>query len=163
MANYKLVLDDDLKEEFLLIAIHCTEPDYKMAFLLNQHLGFQLNRCRLDLDYSKGGLEISFPHYEFEDELAYIGYDLLANKCKTPQARTIASGGLFSDETAEELYNEYLLPELQKVDYLLKVSSDYGVVPKRKLLNDINEVNQVISAYEVEVNTLKSKHNLIFD
>ena len=163
MANYKLVLDDDLREDFLLIAMHCTEPDYKMAYLLNQCLGIQLKRCRVDLDYSKNGLEISFPHFDYEDELSYTEYDLLANKCKTRQARTIASGGLFSEETSEELYNEYLIPELQKVDYLFKVSSEDGVVPTRKLLHDINEVNQVISAYEVEVNTLKSKHNLIFD
>lgn len=163
MANYKLVLDDDLKDEFLLIAMHCTEAEYKMAYLLNQKLGIQLKRCKLDLDYSMDGLEISFPHYEYEDELDYVAFDLLSNKCKTPRAKTVASGGLFADEESETLYTEYLLPELDRVDYLLKVSSEIGQVPVRKLLMDINEINPVISAYEVDISKMKSKHNLIFD
>ena len=163
MANYKLVLEDDFRDDFNLIALHCTEPDYKMAYLLNDRLGIQLKRCRVDLDYSKDGLEISFAHYDYEDALDYMDFDLLSNKCKTPRARTVASGGLFDDTESESLYTEYLLPELDKVDYLLKVNSDYNQVPIRKLLLDINEVDQVISAYEVELAGLKSKHNLIFD
>ena len=100
MANYKLILEDDFKDEFTLIAIHCSEEAYKMAFLLNQHLSLQLKRRRTDLDFSKQGLELSFPWFEFEDEYEYTTYDLLANSFKTINARTIASGGLFNDEAS---------------------------------------------------------------
>ncbi len=163
MANYKLILEDDFKDEFTLIAIHCSEDSYKMAYLLNKHLSLQLQRRRTDLDFSKQGLEISFAWFEFEDLYAYNNYDLLRNKFKTVGARTVASGGLFGIEDSEEQIIEYLLPEMKTVDYLLKISSDYQDVPIRKLLHDLNEINQVISAYSIEVEKLKSKNNLIFD
>ena len=163
MANYKLILDDDYKDEFTLIAIHCSEDPYKMAYLLNKHLSLQLQRKRTDLDFSKQGLEISFPWFEFEDQTDYTYYDLLANKCKSVSARTVASGGLFETEESEELITEHLLPEMKTADFLLKITSDFQVVPVRSVLHDINTINQVISAYTVEVDKLKSKNNLIFD
>ena len=163
MANYKLILEDDFKDEFTLIAIHCGEEAYKMAFLLNQHLSLQLKRRRTDLDFSKHGLELSFPWFEFEDEHEYTTYDLLANSFKTINARTIASGGLFNDEASAELITEYLIPELKSADYLLKITYESQQLPIRKLLLDLNEIDQVISAYTVEIDQLKSKNNLIFD
>ncbi|MBT8262652.1 MAG: IPExxxVDY family protein [Bacteroidia bacterium] len=163
MANYKLILEDDFKDEFTLIAIHCSEDPYKMAYILNRQLSLQLQRKRTDLDFSKKGLEITFPWYEFEDQLDYTYYDLLANKCKTIAARTVASGGLFGADDSEEIIIEYLIPELKTVDFLMKISSDFEDVYIRKLLHDINDINQVISAYAVEVENLKSKNNLIFD
>ena len=163
MANYKLILDEDFRDEFTLIAIHCSVEAYKMAYLLNNHLALQLKRKRVDLDFSKDGLEITFPWFEFEDEAEYTSHDLLANKCKTERARTVASGGLFSDSKADEIITEYILPELKKVDYLLKITSEDDNIPMRKLLLDINDINEVISAYQLEPEELKSKNNLIFD
>lgn len=163
MANYKLILEDDLKDDFSLIAIHCSVEAYKMAYLLNQNLSLQLKRRRTDLDFSKRGLELSFPWYEYENEQEYITYDLLANSFKSVSARTIASGGLFGIEDSAELITEYLLPELKTADYLLKITSESQPLPLRKLLLDINDINLVISAYTVEIEQLKSKNNLIFD
>lgn len=163
MANYKLILEDEFREDFSLLAIHCSSDAYKMAYLLNRNLGLKLHRRRTDLDFSKHGLEISFPWFEFEDEQEYVTYDLLANKFRTVAARTVASGGLFGSDDSEEIITEHLIPELKKVDYLLKISSDSNATPLRKLLHNINEINEVISVYSVEMDTLKSKHNLIFD
>ncbi len=163
MANYKLVLGDDIKDEFTLIAIHCTVEAYKMAYLINNHLALQLHRLREDLEFSKVNVEITFPQFEFEDNNEYITYNLLANKCKTISAGTVASGELFEEESSEEFVTHYVLPELKTVDFLLKITSDYKQVSLRKLLLDINEINEVISAYNIETNTLRSKNNLIFD
>lgn len=163
MANYKLVLDDDIKDDFILIAIHCSVEAYKMAYLINRFVGLKLERRRVDLDFSKKGLEVTFPWFEFEDKNEYTAYDLLANKCKSRSAHTVASGGLFGGGGSEELITEFLLPELKTVDFLLKITSDFEQVPIRKLLNDINEINEVISAYQLQTDDLRSRNNLIFD
>jgi hypothetical protein len=163
MANYKLIIEEDFNTDFSLLAIHCSEDAYKMAYLLNRHVGLKLRRRRTDLDYSKQGLEISFPWFEFEDENEYTTYDLLANKFRTKSARTVASGGLFAEEDSEEIVTVYLIPELRNVDYFLKISSDSMQLPLRKLVHEINDINEVISVYTVEIDQLKSKHNLIFD
>ncbi|MCW5520927.1 IPExxxVDY family protein [Aureitalea sp. L0-47] len=163
MANYKLILEEDFNTDFSLLAIHCSADAYKMAYLLNRYLGLKLHRRRTDLDFSKQGLEISFPWFEFEDEQEYTTYDLLSNKFRTVGARTVASGGLFGEEDSEEMVTENLIPELRNVDYFLKISSDSLQLPLRKMAQSINEINEVISVYTVEIDQLKSKHNLIFD
>ena len=163
MAHYKLLLEDDAKEHYSLVAIHCSLEAYKMAFFLNKHLQFRLLRRRVDLEFSKKGLEITFPLFEFIDEHHYTTYFLVANKCKTLKARTVASGGLFENDASDETITHYLMPAYKQVDFFLKIDSEYDQVPIRKLLMQLNEVNEIISAYTVDTTTLKSKENLIFD
>lgn len=163
MANYKLVLEEDFRDDFKLLAIHCSIEPYKMAYLLNKHALLRLKRSRRDLDFSKEGLEITFPWFYFEDEQHYVAYDLLANKCKTEMAQTIASGGLFSEENPIETTTHFVLPEFKQADFLLKITSENEKTPIKKLLLSINEIDQVISAYTIATDQLKSKNNLIFD
>lgn len=163
MALHKLVLDDDFSEDYSLVAIHCSEEAYKMAFLLNQHLSLRLRRCEVDLDFSNDGLEVTFPLFEFEDDSQYTHYQLVGNKCKSKEAQVQSSGGLFEAETSEKIVITYLLPEFRSVDFFLKVSSDYKEVALKKISLAINEIKQVISAYQVPTETIKSRNNLIFD
>ena len=87
----------------------------------------------------------------------------MANKCKTSSTNTIASGGLFDDEASKEVITKFLIPEFKKVDFFLKIASEYETPPIRKLLMQLNEIDQVISAYTLEQQQIKSKDNLIFD
>lgn len=61
MATHKLVLDDDFEEDFSLIAIHCSEEPYKVAYILNQFARLKLRREKLDLAFSSSGMEIRLP------------------------------------------------------------------------------------------------------
>jgi hypothetical protein len=87
----------------------------------------------------------------------------LANKCKTTTARTTASGSLFETEPTEEMVTKFLVPEFKKVDFFLKIETDQDIVPIRKYVSKIAEIKQVISAYEVSLDKLKSKNHLIYD
>jgi hypothetical protein len=123
MANHKLILDDDIGEEFTLLAIHCSVEAYKMAYLLNKKVSLQLHRREVDLDFSVNGLEASFPLFEFENSTDYITYFLVANKHKSVLANTASSGGLFGDEIQQEVVTTFLLPEFKNVDFFLKIIS----------------------------------------
>lgn len=163
MGTHKLILSNDFNEDFSLIAIHCSEKSFKLAYLLNQFAGLRLHRRKRDLEYSNKGLEITFPHFEYKDQYHYTDYHLIANKQKSTPAKTTSSSGLFQGMEQEETITFYLLPEYKKVDYFLKIQSDGDKVPTRVLITTINNIKQVISAYEVPTETLKSKNNLIFD
>lgn len=163
MGTHKLILDDDFAEDFSLIAIHCSEESYKLAYLLNQFVGLRLQRERLDLEYSNNGLEITFPLFGFNDIMKYTTYYLVANKCKSQVAKLASSGGLFGDLSQEETVTTILIPEYKQVDFFLKIQSDYDQVATRNLIANINDIKQVISAYDVQTENLKSKNNLIFD
>jgi hypothetical protein len=163
MAHHKLVLEELPSDEFSLIAIHCSTEAYKMAFTLNKHLGLRLHRRRTDLDFSSDGLDVFFELYEFDQTERYTTFSLLANKCKTTTARTTASGSLFETEPTEEMVTKFLVPEFKKVDFFLKIETDQDIVPIRKYVSKIAEIKQVISAYEVSLDKLKSKNHLIYD
>lgn len=163
MAHHKLIFDEDFEEPYTLIAIHCSEEAYKMGYLMNKHLHLRLKRTQTDLDFSAQGLLITFPLYDFEDAHKYTHFYLVANKCRSVEAGLQSTGGLFAELVSEKSTLHYLLPEFKKVDYFLKIYSDFETVPLRKILSEINEIKQVISAYTVEMDNIKSKNNLIFD
>jgi hypothetical protein len=163
MAHHKLLLDDDIKEDFSLVAIHCSEEAYKMAFTLNQHLHLRLKRKRADLDFSNDGLQVTFPIFKFEDQFQYTTYYLVSNKCKSIAANVTSSEGLFGDDVSESTVLTLLLPEFKQADFFLKIESDHKTIPLRKNVALINEIKQVISAYKIEEHQLKSNHNLIFN
>jgi len=163
MAVHKLILEDDFNNEFSLIAIHCSEEAYKMAYMLNKHVPLHLERKLVDLDFSNNGLELTFPIFEYEDELSYVLYNLVSNKSKSLSAKVHSSGGLFDQVASEKTVTTYLLKEFKNVDFFLKIHSDYEKVPTRKIVSVINEIEQVISAYSIEIENIKSKNNLIFN
>jgi len=163
MAHYKLVMEEEFEEPFTLIAVHCSEEEYKVAYLMNQHLNTRFKRRRVDIDFPADGLMITFPIFDFLDEFNYSQFHLVANKCRTVEASLQSSDGLFSDITSEKATNHFLLPEFKKVDYFLKIYSDFENVPLQSLVSQINNIEQIVSAYTVEIDTIKSKNNLIFD
>ncbi|MDC7994906.1 IPExxxVDY family protein [Altibacter sp. HG106] len=163
MGHYKLVLDEACDEVYSLVAIHCSEADYKMAYLLNQHTHMRLHRERTDIDLSKNGLSITFPWFTYEHAQHDIQYHLVANKCKSVEAKMVSGGGLFSTSEEENTRTHYLLPEYKNVDFFLKIQSEDTPPSLRKLLLEINEIRHVISAYSIASEAIKSKNNLIFN
>ena len=163
MTSYKLLMEDDEKEIFSLLAIHCSEEAYFTAYLLNKYLGFQLKRERLDLNYVNNGLEVNFPLFQYENRLQYTTYNLVVNKCISYAAHVYSSGGLFHGDASEKTVITYLIPEYSKVDYFLKIHSEYESILLRNIIKEINDITRIISAYEVGVDSLKSKNNLIFN
>jgi len=119
----------DLEDDYLLIGIHSTEEDYRLAYLINKHLNTKFVRYKDNLDFKDSAVE--FPL--FEDGLF---------------------GGNYSTTS-------YLLPEKKKVDFLLKIE---GCAPEfiLEMVNKLNKLDQIITSYQIETNTLKSKYNLIF-
>lgn len=163
MANHKLVLDDEQDEPFTLVAIYCSVEEYKLAYLLNANLETRFVRRATDLDFSFDGMLVKFPIYDFEDGKTYNTYHLVANKCRSVEVTLQNEAGLFESGASEKSRTYYLFPEFKKVDYFLKIYSDFETFPLRKIISEINEIKEVISAYTVELHDIKSKNNLIFD
>lgn len=163
MANHKLVLEDDFEEDFSLIAIHCSEEPFKVAFLINKYANLKLARKQRDLDFSKKGLEITFPMYEFVDKFKYRQFNLVGNKCRSHEAYIASSGGLFGEIESENTVISYLLPEFKQVDYLLKINEAEDAIYFSNLLLEINNIQQVVTAYKIELDNIKSIKNLIFE
>ncbi|WP_298901290.1 IPExxxVDY family protein [uncultured Psychroserpens sp.] len=160
MAFHKLLVDDFYDASFSLLAIHCRLEDYRLAYLLNKHLELNLERKPQDLDYNY--FDAAFSIYEWENKKFDTVWNLVSNICKKEEAALQSSGSLFENSTTvTRTFN--LLPELKTVDYLIKVSNEHRHFNEKHILNKIQTIPQVITAYSVDVDQIKSKDHLIFD
>lgn len=162
MAALKLLLDDAFDFDFSLIAIHCSLEDYRLAFMANKYAGLRLKSSK-DVDFYIKRLKYSFASFKYDDQKNYQTFTLIANKYKLKQAQRLVTSDLFADSESEHYKTVNLIQEVKNADYLLKIESDNGKSPRLKLLAHLNQIPQIITAYEVEVSALKSKQNLIFE
>lgn len=163
MANRKLFFDDEIEEDFLLVAIHCSEEEYKMAYLLNSHLGTKFVRRPKDLDITYKAVKSIYPIYGYEDVNKGILYHLISNRGQSQILNASENVGLFDSNWYDNPAHKYLIPELKKVDYFLKIESESDSMAIQIMISQISSIKEVISAYLVENENIKSKDNLIFD
>lgn len=161
MAKYKLILDDLFEDAtYTLIAIHCALVDYRVAYFLNKNLSIKLTRKQDDLDLDRGNAFYSI--YEWKNEEELTTWNLVSNKYRKEEvSKATTTDSLFnSDEKFAQTYN--LMPEIATADYFLKVKTEFFKITERAILNTIQQIPQIITAYSVNTSNLKSKNNLIF-
>jgi hypothetical protein len=160
MAVHKLILDDAFDEAlYTLIAIHCRLEDYRLAYLLNQHLGVTLSRKKSDIDYNDG--QISYSIFEWEDQKQLVTWSLVSNICKIEELQQSDYKSLFDNQ--QKITKTFqLLPEYKTVNYFLKIDSEFSFSKEKYILDSILKIPQIATAYSVDSSTLKSKDNLIF-
>ncbi len=160
MAVHKLILDDVFEEvTFTLVAIHCALEDYRLAFLLNKHLGITLARRSSDLDYNGG--KSTYSIFEWEDSKQLTNWSLVSNICKTESYQESNYQSLFDIE--EKITKTiHLLSEYKQVDYFLKIDNDYNFNKEKYIINSLLKIPQIATAYSIDSSQLKSKDNLIF-
>jgi len=146
----------DLEDDYSLIGIHSTEEDFRLAYLLNKHLNSKLTRYKHNLDFKNS--EAEFAVFEYKDEVNFVNYYLIRNKYVH----------LVDKQNNEELFSgnfsttSYLISEKRNVDYFLKIE---GCNPQSFLdamVVKLNKIDQIVTSYPIELNTLKSKDHLIF-
>jgi len=90
-----------------------------------------------------------------------VTYNLISNICKKEEESLVSSGMLFQNQnTTLKTFN--LVPEYKEANYLLKIDADGIDINERPILNKLNEIPQVVTAYSIDVSKLKSRDNLIF-
>lgn len=139
MTKFQLQVDYDF--DFRLIGISCHARDYRLCWALNNHLEIQLEKVHRENASSglkKNGIAIE-SIYSYYDEENHSAYQLLYNKHN----------------------NNLLLPEQKLADFLL-IIDQLNDEHFENILKKIKEIDLVNMAFIIDVNTLKSKENLIF-
>lgn len=131
-------LEIEYDYDFLLLGISCHEKEYRLCWFLNRALDLQMS-LQAPIEMTSKSSTSSHTLYSHEEE-ADVRYDLISNR---------AEGG-------------YICPEYKQVDYLLRLDSDMPVDTK-ELLKVVRKIPIVITAFEIAVDNLKSKGNLVLD
>jgi hypothetical protein len=160
MALHKLLVEDFNNETYSLLAIHCTLEDYRVAYLLNQYAHINLKRKPQDLDFKY--IDSSYSIYEWEDKNNQTTWHLVSNVCIKEENSLTSSGSLFTTQN-KIVRTHNLIPELKKVNYLLKINNDGNFINEKTIINKIQKIPQIVAVYNIDVSQLKSKDNLIFN
>lgn len=159
-ANY-LDFCDFEEQDYQIIAIRTVQEDYKLAYLLNTDLSFEFKRIVPDLDYVIDGKKALFSSFKFEDSKKLIDWYLIGNKFKVKKTEG-NSLGLFEREESFASSYVYLQPEIKEADFVLKIQGDFIASKLKNLLQKINKIKGVVTAYSVDTGKLNHKEYLIF-
>jgi hypothetical protein len=162
MAIHKLHLDEFDETNYQLIAIHTSLEDYRLAYFINQKLPIVLSKCKNDIQIQVKDGESQFVNYIYIDKSSDIQWNLIQNKNEiTPKVKT-GNQGLFAETQNNFITKAYLLPELKKVDYFLKIENLNISFESSELTTLLNTIERVTTVYTINVENIKSKNNLIF-
>ena len=157
----KMLLNTFLDLEFKLIGINASLEPYKMAFLINKNLKMQFKRTPKDVEMFHDNLIINFSLYSFCDPKTATKMYFIQNKSKYINQKPKFATSLFKDE--DQIIDKHLIKSRLQSDYLIKIEDEFDRFKIKKLLLDLNEIPQIISAYEISLDHVKSPENLIFE
>jgi hypothetical protein len=156
MQIYSLGLDDFSEEEYSLIGIHTALEDFKLAYLLNKNLSTGFYKAKEELNLENLQKKASFSIYNYSSKKYDFDWFLIANSSKRENQKE-STKLLLTSET-----KTYLIPEMKKVDFFIKISGDLEDSFITETVDKIKKIDQVITSYTIDKNTLKSKDFLIF-
>ena len=137
MTKKRLTFEADY--DFTLIGISCHSKDYRLCWEINKALFIDLVRTE-DLEICKKNTAYFYPFYEYVDADNHIEYYFLSNK----------SDGSF------------LISEQKKVDFFLMIKGNTSTAHTNEIICKINTLSLVLTSFNLDVNGLKSKQNLLF-
>lgn len=162
MAVHKLDLGEFDEIDYLLIAIHTSIEDYRLAYFINQKLPINLGKDKNEIHINIKEGETTFSRFYYYDAEKAISWNLIQNINEVVQHKNDNGQDLFSNINVEVSTKVYLLPEFKKVDYFLKIENMDETMDLSKIQSILNTIENITTAYSVETNKIKSKNNLIF-
>lgn len=159
MATHKLQLEDFDQIDYDLIAIHTPLEDYRLAFKINQQLDILLSKNKEEIPVEVNKHIASFSRFTFDDENRMMCWHLIQNKQAIEFTIEQNNNSLFDEKSVSKQVN--LITELKKVDFLLKIEHDEQINNK-EIINKLKKIDSISTVYEVDINEIKSKNNLIF-
>ncbi len=137
----KQVLTIEYEFDFTLFGISCHEKDYRLSWALNKGLNIDMAKTPdYQIETKKQKEALSYSAYSFEDTQRYLHFFLIANKGS----------------------QSLLLPEQKQADFLLLIKGTVNPESKLNFLKEIKASQDVLTAFEIDPNSLRSKENLLF-
>jgi hypothetical protein len=156
---YKLELDS-FYNDFNLIGISATIEGFKIAYLINKKMGFNFSKCRNDVMMKVKNNSLAFEIFKFHNQKTRSTLYLVQNKSTYTLQTTSASNALFD---VDQTLHKYLINSHKQAEYLIKIEDDYNHMNTKAMVSSLNEIPQLVSAFEIPFEDIKSPENLIFE
>ena len=142
MAKNKLVIEYEYN--FDLYGIISISRDYKLAWLINQALGIHLVKEKdIKINFLNNE-ELVISNYLYNTE--HTQFRLLKNKSEASKSDSL----------------RYLIPELNRFDYLIMKKDNLGEANDADWFSQIQQIKEIQYITAISVKKLKSRENLLF-
>lgn len=140
MAVKKHKLDLAIEEDFCLLGVVSDEPDYKLCWMINQHLDMNLEmQDELQLYHRKMDQEQIFSNFSYHDDDALITYRLINNRAE----------------------QGYFLDELKNIDYLIHIQGEISTGRISNFMLSIAALEPVRMCVPSDLSRIKNKERLL--
>lgn len=151
---------EEPENSYQIIAIYTDEQDYRLAFLLNQHLNLQLKKSASIHDKTQN---TNFTVFEYEDAALFQKWILLTNySYVNPKITSINSFDLFNDQPTVFTKKTHYLKKYKKASFLLKILAEEDSKYFYNLTQTLQQIPQIYAADMLFLETIKNKQLLIF-
>lgn len=124
-------------EEYILLGIVSTDPDYKLSLSLNKKLNISLQSYHPVEVVEKNGNKVNFSRFSDNSMAPDRTFQLISNK----------------------YHKEYFLKKFHKLDYILHIYSSINEYDKEDIANKVREIDTITAVFII--NTLNtSERNL---
>ena len=142
MKKHIIKLDNIPEDNYYLIGISSHENDYRISWAINNTLFFNfIKKNNYSIFDNKHGIKKEFSQYEYINEEIFIKHLLISNQ-----------GNL-----------GYLIPELKNIDFFIVLLDKPDDTYANNLIQKLRQVDIISMAYLIDISTLKSKSNLVFN
>ena len=139
MALKKHKLDMSIDEDYCLLGVVADEPDYRMCWLINHTLGFDLlKQDDLVLYHKRLDTEQRFSLFSYEDDESLLTYRVIKN-------------------TAEE---GYFLDELKNLDFLVHIQGEITEEKVSFFFRETAAIPDVRMCVPVDLTKIRNKERL---
>jgi hypothetical protein len=132
----RLKLNIEQNNDYILLGIVSTEPDYKLSLSLNKKFRISLkNISPLKLPGDNKS-ELAFSRFSNNEDLSDLKFNLISNR----------SGKYF------------LLNKLKNIDYLLQIQTSENDVNFNFINLNLREIDTITAIFNIDINTIKDKN-----
>jgi hypothetical protein len=142
-----------------VLGISTVLENYQLAYKLNAHLGWYLQKAPKPLELSRKKENIAFERYEFDWEEEFVQIELLNNKLIQKEESTENTLALF--DLGEPVKLHYLCPSFKKVDFVLKFEGLTTRENLEEIQSKIKSIDQVQTCFGLEKTKLNNTEFLI--
>jgi hypothetical protein len=132
----RLKLNIERNNDYILIGLVSTEPDYKLSLSLNKKFRISIKSILpLKLTNDKKS-ELVFSRFSNNHNPGDFVFNLISNR----------SGKYF------------LLNKLKNIDYLLQILNSEKEADANNIISSLREINSITAVFNIDISTIKDKN-----
>jgi len=132
----RVKLNIDQKNDYILLGLVSSEPDYKLSLSLNKKFRISLKNISPLRVTGDNESELTFSRFSNNDNLTDLVFILVSNR----------SG------------KNFLLNKLKNIDYLFQIQNSNNEVNLKNIVSNLREIDTVTAVFNIDINTIKDKN-----